>query len=223
MFLVAVVVGFVAALAVWVSPAVGGTVAAAHACEDLGRRSSSLVAAPQQTTGLGYRGELHIGHLIHLRARTYDPVGAFTSVDPIDGFDGDTTVSNPYHYAGNDPVNHADPEGLCRMVDGAFAIEANITACEDALANATYDAGCQWGESGTSFYTWDPWSTIDWLDKGECTVETHNGAYGERGCYGRGWAAGLQEWSCKAGPIIADGAEFTLEILPGRDCYDAVT
>lgn len=36
----------------------------------------------------------------------------FTTVDPLDGVDGTTTVSNPYHYANNDPLNQTDPLGL---------------------------------------------------------------------------------------------------------------
>ncbi|MCC6224774.1 MAG: hypothetical protein IT195_00025, partial [Microthrixaceae bacterium] len=60
-------------------------------------------------TGFGYRGELHIGDLIHLRNRNYDPsTGTFLSPDPLDGIDGEPTVANPYHYADNDPLNRVD-------------------------------------------------------------------------------------------------------------------
>ncbi|HEX7136034.1 MAG TPA: RHS repeat-associated core domain-containing protein [Iamia sp.] len=67
---------------------------------------------------LGYRGELHYGGAIHLRARDYDPdTGLFVGPDLLDGVDGTPTVANPYHYADNDPVNKVDPTGL-RPTDG---------------------------------------------------------------------------------------------------------
>jgi hypothetical protein len=49
---------------------------------------------------------------VYLRARDYDPVaGTFTARDPLDGVPGTTTVSNPYHYSDNDPLNKVDPTG----------------------------------------------------------------------------------------------------------------
>jgi RHS repeat-associated protein len=63
---------------------------------------------------LSYRGETTIdGQTIDLRARDYDPAtGTFTTRDPLDGVNGTTTVANPYHYVGNDPLNMVDPLGL---------------------------------------------------------------------------------------------------------------
>jgi RHS repeat-associated protein len=62
---------------------------------------------------LGYRGELAESGLVNLRARHYSAAtGTFTSRDPLDGVDGTPTVSNPYHYADNDPLNKIDPTGL---------------------------------------------------------------------------------------------------------------
>jgi RHS repeat-associated protein len=61
----------------------------------------------------GYRSELHLGPLLHLRNRDYDPVtGTFTTRDPVDGQDGTPTEANPYHYVDNDPMNKVDPLGL---------------------------------------------------------------------------------------------------------------
>lgn len=59
------------------------------------------------------RGELTINGSVHLRARDYTPsTGTFTSRDAVDGDNGMPTVSNPYHYTYNDPLNNADPNGM---------------------------------------------------------------------------------------------------------------
>jgi RHS repeat-associated protein len=72
--------------------------------------------------GLGYRGELVVDGLVHLRARDYDPlVGAFTSPDPLDRAPGATTVSNAYAYADNDPLNRVDPLGEAAVGDDSLA------------------------------------------------------------------------------------------------------
>lgn len=76
---------------------------------------------PGPAPTVGFRGELLLGGLVHLRARDLDPTtGTFTSRDPVDGFAGTTTVANPYHYADNDPVGKVDPLGLYALGDGAF-------------------------------------------------------------------------------------------------------
>lgn len=84
----------------------------AEAFDPWGNAASAPLSPPGEI-GFGYRGELHVDGLVHLRARDYDPVvGAFTSRDPLDGVDGTPTVANPYHYADNDPLNKVDPTGL---------------------------------------------------------------------------------------------------------------
>ncbi|WP_207923819.1 RHS repeat-associated core domain-containing protein [Actinomadura bangladeshensis] len=51
--------------------------------------------------------------LTHLGAREYDPqTGRFISVDPLMDPD-DPQQMNGYTYANNNPVTHADPDGLC--------------------------------------------------------------------------------------------------------------
>ncbi len=87
----------------------------------------------------GYRGELTIGGIIHLRNRNYEPdTGVFLSPDPLDGVDGEPTVANPYHYASNDPLNRIDPLGLrpmdrcimgtggCDTIDGRLVAECTF-------------------------------------------------------------------------------------------------
>jgi RHS repeat-associated protein len=73
-----------------------------------------LLSAALTGPTLAYRGELHTrDSLIHLRNRDVDPVtGQFTTADPIDGIDGGTTVTSPYHYADNKPIALSDPFGL---------------------------------------------------------------------------------------------------------------
>ena len=62
---------------------------------------------------LGYRGELTIDTLIHLRNRDYNPANPeFTSRDRITGQAGQPAIANPYQYALNDPVANTDPLGL---------------------------------------------------------------------------------------------------------------
>ena len=59
-----------------------------------------------------YKGALHIGEeagIYYMRNRWYEPhTGRFLSEDPI-GLEGGI---NLYAYAGNDPVDRADPSGL---------------------------------------------------------------------------------------------------------------
>ncbi|RIK02287.1 MAG: hypothetical protein DCC48_18350, partial [Acidobacteria bacterium] len=64
------------------------------------------------TPAFGYRGELMIDTTVHLRARTYAPAeGVFTTRDPLDGVAGTPTVTSPYHYTDNNPINKVDPTG----------------------------------------------------------------------------------------------------------------
>ncbi|MFI0366597.1 polymorphic toxin-type HINT domain-containing protein [Actinomadura sp. 1N219] len=61
--------------------------------------------------------------LTHLGAREYDPVtGRFLSADPVTG-GGDPLTANGYSYAGNNPIDHADPTGQYR--DGGFTPGGN--------------------------------------------------------------------------------------------------
>jgi RHS repeat-associated protein/uncharacterized repeat protein (TIGR01451 family) len=74
--------------------------------------------AGNATTGYGFTGERWEAYsqLLFLRARYYEPgTGRFTQRDP---WSGNATqpqaVLGTYVYAGNDPVNYADPTGMWR-------------------------------------------------------------------------------------------------------------
>jgi RHS repeat-associated protein len=96
--------------------AVGGSLTVSSGFDPYGIPDSQTVGV-----GFGYRGELHIGSLVYLRARDYDPVlGRFLTPDPLSGVPGTTTVTNPYPYGNNDPVGRVDPTGL-RAEDSEMA------------------------------------------------------------------------------------------------------
>ncbi len=62
---------------------------------------------------LGWCGEIEAGGLVWLRNRVYDPATrAFLSRDSLSGeLTRPGALTNPYQYAGNDPVNYRDPSG----------------------------------------------------------------------------------------------------------------
>lgn len=108
-----------------VLPSTGGAgLARAGAYDAFGVASGASTFEPR----LGYRGELTLGSLVHLRARDYQPsTGVFTTVDPQDGVNGTPTVAYPYHYADNDPLNKLDPTGerpgTSPIVSGDFDLQ----------------------------------------------------------------------------------------------------
>lgn len=97
---------------------------------NVGRRGNVSVAAQSTTAsptlGFGYRGELHVDSLVHLRARDYEPsTGLFTLVDPLPGVEGEVTAASPYPYATNDPLNQIDPLGLTPLRDSDMGLTAS--------------------------------------------------------------------------------------------------
>ncbi|WP_426574979.1 polymorphic toxin-type HINT domain-containing protein [Aquihabitans sp. McL0605] len=79
----------------------------------------------------GYRDQIQAGALLHLDNRDYDAATAsFTTPDPLGGDDGTTTVANPYHYGGNDPLNQIDPSGLHPIDDSALGPRINAACLE---------------------------------------------------------------------------------------------
>lgn len=83
-----------------------GTVTGSTTFDAYGNKTGSTGS----TTPLGYDGQYTSSDtgLIYLRGRTYDPATAqFLSVDPLKAITG-----APYNYAGDNPLNEADPTGL---------------------------------------------------------------------------------------------------------------
>ena len=71
---------------------------------------------------LGYRGELTLDNQLYLRARNYQPtLGQFTTIDPVNGLPGTTTLNNNYTYANNNPLHLIDPLGLYGINDNNLA------------------------------------------------------------------------------------------------------
>jgi RHS repeat-associated protein len=88
----------------------------------------------------GYRGELSLGGMVYLRGRAYDTrLGRFLSRGPVAVTGGPGRAGNPYVYAANDPVDHADPLG--RLAAGVGSV---ITGIEDVGAQVLGQAasGC---------------------------------------------------------------------------------
>ncbi|MGZ8750461.1 MAG: RHS repeat-associated core domain-containing protein, partial [Pseudonocardia sp.] len=84
---------------------------------------------------LGYRGELTVDDdLVWLRHRTYHPATrSFLQTDPWPPVAGTAVAANPYHYAGNDPVNAQDPFGLRPVTDNV--ITRGLDTAGDWLGN----------------------------------------------------------------------------------------
>jgi RHS repeat-associated protein len=89
---------------------------------------------------LGYRGELTVDNQLNLRARNYQStIGMMTSRDPAPGQPGTTTLTNPYHYADNNPLNRTDPTGQTDQAatNGSPVGTSTAFGAESATGGAT--------------------------------------------------------------------------------------
>ena len=85
----------------------------------------------------GYRGELELGPLIYLRARTYDAaLGRFTTPDPATVVATPGQPVNPYAYASNDPLDRTDPLGERVVPPPGGSIGDAASASRDLTAAA---------------------------------------------------------------------------------------
>ncbi len=98
--------------------------------------------------------------LVHLAARHYDPTqGRFTQPDPV-AHPTDTSQSTPYPYAGDDPVNHADPGGLWSLsLSGSVCafggcLSASVGVDDDGDVNVGGSVGV--GGGGGVSASYDP-------------------------------------------------------------------
>jgi RHS repeat-associated protein len=97
----------------WLAPDWQGTIGAPR--DPFG----APLGPPDPGLALGYRGELEFGGgETWLRARVYEPATrGFLQPDPLPPVPGSACAANPYHYAANDPIGHADPLGLRPVTD----------------------------------------------------------------------------------------------------------
>ncbi|MGW3649290.1 RHS repeat-associated core domain-containing protein [Streptomyces sp. NPDC000878] len=111
-----------------------------------------------QSSPFGFTGQYIDPYLtgrLALRARSYDPaVGRFTTTDPVPA-ETDSTNPSPYAYAGNDPVNQADPSGRCALlcsvgIGAAFGavIEGGMYAWEHRDGGFTWTGLAKAGGKG---------------------------------------------------------------------------
>jgi RHS repeat-associated protein len=104
-----------------------------------------------QTTPFGFAGQYtNSSGLQYLRARTYDPAtGQFLSRDPLQDL-----TQQPYFYAGDNPLNGADPSGLCNAEfwTGSFWTEGNCISESPFNPLPYYEREIQAIEEGCSYW-----------------------------------------------------------------------
>ena len=89
---------------------------------------------------MGPFGSLGVGGLALTGARAYDPATrAFLSPDPLPAVTGSGWASNPYAWAGDDPVGGADPLGLRPVSEADLRVYQQ--ASNGTLGNALAAAG----------------------------------------------------------------------------------
>jgi RHS repeat-associated protein len=98
----------------------------------------------------GFGGGLYDAQtgLVHFGARDYDAeTGRWLTKDPVGFGGGDTNV---YGYAGNDPINSADPSGLMPSDKMAIMEQCAETPqiCEELLQEMGYAGGAAAGDGG---------------------------------------------------------------------------
>jgi RHS repeat-associated protein len=103
--------------------------------------TTTSVSGSGATTPLLWAGQYQdpTTGLYYMRARWYDPAtGQFLSVDPLDGL-----TQAPFNYAGDDPVNEGDPDGLDGTpITGTCSILiGDVPECGDMTMSLNFDSG----------------------------------------------------------------------------------
>jgi RHS repeat-associated protein len=110
-----------------------GTVLATHNYDENGNPQSGAISGRFGYTGQGWLPQLGMWYY---RARVYNPSpnggGRFMQADPA-GYGGGM---NLYAYVGGDPVNRADPSGLCSATDVAHMDRSDDCAEEEIVVRA---------------------------------------------------------------------------------------
>ena len=106
-------------------------------------RGAPVSAGRDRHSGTAARLTVDDG-LVWLRHRTYHPATrSFLQTDPWPPVAGTAVAANPYHYAGNDPVNAQDPFGLRPVTDNV--VTRGLDGVGDWLGNNwEYLAGGAW-------------------------------------------------------------------------------
>jgi len=88
-----------------------GAITDTYTYDAFGMPTATTGSTPNAYTYSGERFDQNIG-LFHLRARDYNPLtGRFETRDPAEGDILNPATLHKYVYAGNNPVNSADPSG----------------------------------------------------------------------------------------------------------------
>jgi RHS repeat-associated protein len=100
-----------------------GTVVAVYTYDPYGNLTGSQITGTLSNP-FGYAGQYTDAEsgLIYLRARYYDPVtGQFMSLDPLVAM-----TQSAYGYAGDNPLNGADPMGLCGILSCISSVAKDV-------------------------------------------------------------------------------------------------
>jgi RHS repeat-associated protein len=113
-----------------------------------GKQMQTLLDATLETKGwIGEREDPEVG-LVNLNARLYDPeIGRFISPDWWDPTQPGVGT-NRYAYAGNDPINGADPTGHCKVGEcgpgGGFGDDPSSPASGGTDSSGTGGGWIRW-------------------------------------------------------------------------------
>jgi RHS repeat-associated protein len=191
-----------------------------------------LSVKPRSLSALGhFAGDPPRRSQTQTSARTYDPnIGGFTTVDPLEGVPGSTTVANPYHYANNDPLNQVDPLELRPVNDSD-------------LRMAPSEAGSSTNQGAPRWRSMDghPYPRLPAVDYAGSQAQSALFRFGARQGYGtleiglfisECLVLGVGEGDCRgpsrfAGPTNFETGSGFLRVNPscidvgGRHCLDA--